>query len=229
MYKLFATLIILFSSEANAQKCNCFKKFGNGEIIDLGSVKKNFTFSNKKNVAVCGDMEVQKGDTIYSEGFLSFCDENKIIEEWGALDPCKIRKINDTIFVETLCWLPIGKNYKTVSVPFYSRKYFFYKDSVYSTNYIINYRKYSKKQILQILQQYKKITKGNSDYTITVANRLFWSCVSGSKKAEELLLSLPIKFKDFDGAYAEDFDDIVGNYKLWKKTNNRKQFFPVIF
>ena len=213
---LFAFLYPIYSP-AIAQKCPCpsDSNFGNQP-----KPLKTFTFSGKQTIGLCGDFEKTKHDTIYSECSLYICGQPKAIGEWGALEPFKIRKQKDTLFVDDLYYLPTGKNLAEVQTTFYIHKFFFKNSQLQEVDFFRKgVRLYNKKEIAQVLNQYKGLSKGNSDHTIEVANRLFWAYVSGSKQAEIYFTKIEEKFGPFDGAIAEEWDDIWATYLLWKKNN----------
>ncbi len=54
-----------------------------------------------------------------------------------------------------------------------------------------------------------------------VANKLFWGYVSGSKKAERLLLKIENKFGPFDGGISEEWKEIISTYEHWKDLNKK--------
>lgn len=138
------------------------------------------------------------------------------------MQTCKVKKVADTIFVDELYGIPIGKDFKEIWLPFYSNKYFFIGSKLKQVKFFrTDIRKYSKKQILQVFQKYKELTKGNYDNIVNVANMLFWAYVSGSKEAEVYLKSFPEKFGPFDGAIAEEWDDISATYELWKTKKSK--------
>jgi len=77
--------------------------------------------------------------------------------------------------------------------------------------------KYSPTQIKIVISQYKKLTKqAGGDSTLVVAHRFFWAYVSGSKEAANHLNTFEKRFGPFDGAIAEEFDDLWAAYKLYK-------------
>ena len=223
MRVLFIHIFLLYIfPPADAQECKCHYNHYDSALLKPRRV---FLFKNNKTIGLYGDQYIEGKDTSYSEFSLCLCDKNEIIFDMiddGTVSYI-IKKIRDTLLIEEMDGLPIGKNFSYVSIPFYFQKFFFHKDTLRDIGYYRNdIKKYSKLQVKQVLQLYKNITRANSDYTIAVANRLFWACVSGSKDAEILFNKIPVKFKGFDGAYAEDMDDITDTYNRWKKRTNKK-------
>ncbi len=212
-------LLLFFSYTVFSQNCHC----PSGQpFCENGTPIKVFLFSNKKSLGICGYLEVKHKDTTYSGIALYKCGENKIIDDWGEIQSCKVRKVADTLLIEELYGLPIGENFNEVSIPFYINKYFFKVNDLQQKGYYRkDIKKYSKAQIRQVLEKYKKLRKENSEHNVAVANMLFWAYVSGSKEAEVYLKSMPEKIGPFDGAIAEEWDDISATYEHWKEKNKR--------
>ncbi len=55
-----------------------------------------------------------------------------------------------------------------------------------------------------------------------VANMLFCAYMSGSKEAENCLLTVTGKFAPFNLAIQQEWDEIFATYKSWKEKNNTK-------
>lgn len=222
--KALLFLFMVCSLSLEAQDCKCVY---NHYDSTLAAPAKVFSFSKNRTIGMYGEYYAEGKDTTYSEIILCLCGQKKIILDRSD-DPTisfKVRKRKDTLWIEEIAGLPIGKDYEIVWKPFYVQKFFFNKEELQHAGY---YRKevkrFTDKQIEEVLKQYKKIKTGNADYTIAVAYRLFWATVSGNKKAEALLSSIPAKFNGLDGAYAQEWHEIMATLNHWKswKTLNKK-------
>ncbi len=210
------SVLLLLPYLVIAQKCNCPSE----GLGNTGKPHSLFSFTNGKKIGLCGYREIKNNDTTYSEFALVQCGQKKPIEEWGAVESCKIKKVNDTLFVKELYGLPIGKDFTVIWMPFYINKFYFTGNTLQKKKfYRKDIKKYSKEQIRQVLTKYEKLTRGNFEHTIDVANMLFWAYVSGNNEAEVYLKTIPKKFGPFDGAIAEEWDDISATYELWKEKN----------
>ena len=220
MKELFI-LIFLLSLSYSVRSQNCYCPTDElGVVNPTGEAVKIFLFSNNIKLGLCGYVEVEKRDTIYSEFNLFECGQKKPIEEWDATESCKIKKIKDTLLIQDLYLLPVGNDFNLIWVPFYIHKFCFKKSVLYEVKYFRkDIKKYSKTQIKKVFEEYKKLSKGNYEHTLEVASMLFWAYVSGSKEAESYLKEVQKKFGPFDGAIAEEWDDVWATYKHWKRVN----------
>jgi hypothetical protein len=215
---LFLVLLMLFCYTGRSQDCHCPT---DGIFGKEGKLFKTFSFRNKKSMGLCGYSSDSKNKhTIYSGMDLVQCDQNKLIQEWDETEQCEVEKIADTVFVKELYGVPIGGNFSEVWIPFYINKFFFNESGLqHITFFRRDVKKYSNAQIAQVFQKYKRLHKENSEEIVAVANMLFWACVSGSKNAEIYLKKFKADFGPFDGAIAEEWDDISATYELWKEKN----------
>lgn len=172
---------------------------------------------------LCGSITVEKKDTTFSEFGLYRCGEAKPLKDWDATQSCKVKVINDTLLVSELYGMPIGKNFKELWLPFYTQKIFVVNGKLKEKEFYRNdIKKYSKEQRAQVIAKYKGLTRGNDEHTVEVANMLFWGNVSGSKQCEVYLNQIDKKFGPFDGAIAEEWEDIRATYEHWKEKNKHR-------
>lgn len=190
----------------------------------MGQSKPNmiYTLSGQHKIGLCGGYEIKGIDTVFSEFCIYECGSDTVVGEWGAVIECKVEMSDDTLIVSELYLLPIGKNFEIISLPFYRHKYFYVEEKlVEHLFYDNNIRKFSKKEIEQAIGKYKKLSKGNFEYTIHVALMLFWSYVSGDKKAELYFNKIEKKYGPFDGYISEWWSEVDITYKHWKELNDK--------
>lgn len=221
---LMILIVIIVSINLKGQTCSCVFKY-----YDSSTFKpvKLFSLNNNNILGLYGEQNIERKDTSYNSVAICFCNKNRIVydmTDFGMIS-FKIKQNQDSLFVEEIVGIPNGENYKFIWQPFYITKLFFVKDSlIEKDSYKKGLRKYSQSQIKEILKQYKKLKKTNCDHILELANRLFWAYISGSKEAEINLKAFPEKFGPFDGACAEEWDDLLGSYMQWKKLEKQGLF-----
>lgn len=184
-----------------------------------------FYLTNGKSIALCGnrDIETVKGKTLYSEFVLSPCGSDKIIKFWGALKLCQITVVKDTLIVQELINLPVGKNMSYLET-IWTVEHIYYDRGIPVTDLCINpqFPKYNESQKNKVLILYKHSPDVNNDNTIEIADKLFISTISGSQQARNYLINFRNKFKTLDGVYLEGYDDLIRMLKLWDSKNRKK-------
>ncbi|WP_276133616.1 hypothetical protein [Polluticoccus soli] len=213
-YRFALLFFILFSGYVRGQQ-NCICP--SGTIIgNVTKPAKTFSF-NGGTIVMCGGYT--ENGNVFSEFLLYDCRTEKIIGEWDATQSCTLVKSNDTLIVSTLRNWPIGKNYEFNTVPFYISKLYYEGNTIKELDYYLsNHRRYSDKEIQRVITNYQNYKPGNnSDTTINFAYLLFWSYVSGSKKAEQYLNTLESRCGPFDGAISEEWNEIIMTYAHYKE------------
>jgi hypothetical protein len=179
-----------------------------------------FHLSNGISIALCGSAvsDIIKGKTLYSEFVLSVCGSNKLIKFWGATDICNIRALKDTLFVETLVNLPVGKAMSYKETIWTTERIYFIKGKL-KRDSVVNFAipKYNPSQISSVLHLYNKTKDQNGAKTGELIDKLFISTISGNNKARGLLINFHKKFTSLDGVYFEQYDDAIRMLKLWDK------------
>jgi len=194
--------------------CNC----PSNTITHNGKPDKIFKFPNGKSLALCGYSEIQNKQKVFSEFVIYNCGQSKAIAQWDATQTCTIQQKNDTLIVQEFYNIANGKDLSLKWKKFYTTKYYWQSSKLKDTSFYNNgLRKYSSIEIKKVLTQFENLKKiYNSENTLLVGQRLFWAYVSGNKKAGQYLEELAEKFGPFDGAVAEEFDDLIATYKHYK-------------
>jgi hypothetical protein len=225
---LFAglTLFIVVCSYAQsyAQTCNCPKSMGNPVEKKADTV---FHLSNGKSIALCGyrDTKVAPGKTFFSEFVLAACGEKKVIKFWDAVLDCQLHVHKDTLIVETLDSLPTGKKmqYKWTV---WTYEQIFFKNGEATKDFRVNRQipKYNEQEIHATLKEYEEAIKvpappdnpnNVNNVNMEIADKLFMSAVSGSKKARLYLKQFKNHFGGLSGEYLEWWVDDMRKLKLW--------------
>ena len=202
-------------SHANIPACNCPKN-----AYSPTKVTAEFNLSDGRKVVLCGnkDTEIIKGETLYSEFVLAVCNESNIIENWGALDLCRVQAVKNSVRVETLINLPVGQNNSYRETVWTVEQIYFLNDKpVKNLSINKNIPRYTTKQINSTLKEFETAPNANTDYTDNLADKLFISAISGSKKARIDLLTFKKKFTTLDGSIAESYDKDLEMLRLWDK------------
>src|ERR1700733_11774476 len=154
-----SVLFLLFSSMVRAQDCYCP---ANGLFSNAGKTIKRFSFGNRESLGLCGYFEVINNDTIYRGITLFQCGHDDPIQDWGEIEECKVTRKADTVFVEELYELPVGKYFSLISESFYIHAFFFDGSEIKENAfYRTDIGKYTPEQIEQVFQIYKTLAKGN--------------------------------------------------------------------
>jgi hypothetical protein len=230
MKAIYLALLLMISCFASAQKsapvCKCPKTFW---VAAGAKPAKIFHFSNNRSIGLYGgaDTEIIKGKTLYSEFVLAACGAKKIIKFWGAMLTCDVKMANDTLYVNTLYPFPIGKAMKPHYIP-WTIELIYFTGSEATRDSLINPNipKYTPAQIARVFSQYQHTPNANNDTTIDLAEKLFISTLSGSKKAKYYLLNFHKKFTTLDGVYQEEYDTIMRMLKLWEKMSVQSRAHP---
>ena len=204
-----------------SSSCNCPT---GQDLAHQGAPDKVFYLSDGKQIGLCGDFEKVDQDTVYSEVILYHCGNEGFFRGWDGIKTCKINQDKDTIVVQQLVALPIGKNMEIVSTSFRIQKYYyrgskFLVRSVYRTDLT----KYTSSQIGEVLDQYSKLTPGDYNAILLVKRRLFWAYISGSAEAGSYLNTFDQKFGPFIQAKSDEFDEVHGLYWFWKMDHSMAQ------
>jgi hypothetical protein len=199
------------TAQINKPDCNCpVKRNISGKADTI------FTFSNQASIGLCGPHS--KNYEVYTDFVLFWCGQTKVISEGSYLHPYEVKMEGDTLVVIQKHDLPIGENLKLKSTPFYIKKYYFNGNTLVDTAYILkDIPKYSTEQIKTVLKQYAGITKNlPATDKVDIANRLILAFASGSKEAENYLITFEKKFGPFDELSGEYFYSIWDTYQLYK-------------
>jgi hypothetical protein len=199
--------------------CNCPKT-----VYAYTKADTVFSLTNGKRIALCGyrDTETIKGKLLFSEFVLSPCGQSHIIKFWGAVETCTLRVVKDTLFVEKLVSLPVGKNMSEQYTVWTVEPIYFVGNRVVHTFKISSHLPtYNPGQIRSVLQAYNHTLNRNTETVTQLAYRLLISAISGSKKAHLYLTTFRQKFTKLDGDYLEEYDEAMRMLKLWNTQHGK--------
>ena len=206
-----------FSQSKNAD-CNCpISKFAETKADTV------FHLSRSKSIVLCGYnvKDIIKGKKLFSEFVLSVCGSDTIIKFWGAVLICDVITSGDTLLVQTIYDLPVGKSMEYRQAVWNTEHIYFKNDKLFRDS-VINrgLPKYTPQQIAAVLDLYQRLPNANNDTTSDLADKLLISTMSGSKKARAYLVNFRQKFTALSGVNWEDYDTKIRMLNAWEKQND---------
>jgi hypothetical protein len=176
-----------------------------------------FTFSPSSRIVLCGFKDTSYGELLYTEFIMAVCGCDYSIAYWNASQFCRLKFKKDTLFVENIKRLPVGpdRSYQNVS---WSRELITFRFERVQRKLEVNknIRRYSKEEIQQTLDEYKKAEPGKRQ---ELMDKLFIAAISGSKSAAKYLREL----KEKDGPLRKElvniYDDLSDMLALWQRQN----------
>lgn len=203
-------------------KCSCPEPYN----YEKKGADKVYQYENGKTIGLCGYSERENSHVVYSEFVLFDCVSNKVLGEWGATQTCFVDFDNDTLVVKELKMLPVGKKFAYSHVPLIITK-IYHRNKGFSkvSSFNKHIPKYSPAQVNKVLEKYKDLNmlqkRGYYDSIIVISDMLLWSYVSGSKIAEKYLNKVEKSVGPFDGAIAEEWNEIWMLYLYYKEKSGQ--------
>ncbi len=209
-------------AQAQQTECNCPKtKFADTKA------KKTFSFSNGKTIALCGHKTTKTKQELYSEFVLSVCGQDSILGFWGATNDYSLKMKSDTLMIEKLRKLPVGKGFAFTTVVWSIEKiYFRNQKAVKRLSVNRQILKYSKEQIAAVLKEFETAKQGLDDNKRIIANKLFIAAISGDKTARAYFGEFKTKFGAIDGALSEEYIELCNMLKQWDKNTSITSIAP---
>ena len=217
----FFLLLLIPSAAFSQQKntgCNCpISKFGGTKADTV------FHLSRNQSIALCGSeaTDIIKGKKLYQEFVLSVCGSHTTIKFWEAVLVCDVKTSGDTLLVQTIYDLPVGKSMEYQQTVWNTEHIYFKQDKLFRDS-VINrgLPKYTPQQIAAVLDLYQRLPNANNDTTSDLADKLLISTMSGSKKARAYLVNFRQKFTALSGVNWEDYDTKIRMLNAWEKQND---------
>ena len=210
---LFISFVHLTYGQSDLKTCTCPK-------TDLADSKADtvFKLSNGKSIALCGYRNEESKPVNFSEFVLAVCGQDQIIDFWGATQTCFVKTKKDTLIVETLVNLPVGKNLSFKQVVWGTDRIYF-KDQTAVKSYSVNKKtpKYNKANILEVLKEFEAAKGSMDEKKMELTNKLFIAALSSSPTALKYFKQMEFKFGELDGAFAEEYHDLTAMLALWDK------------
>lgn len=209
---IFIIMTTVFG-ETKKSLCDCPKTQFTGTKADT-----TFNFSNGKSIALCGFKIPNRTPSAFSEFILAVCGQDTIIDYWSSELNCQLHDIKDTLFVNQLQVLPVGRNFKPQEIVWTTEKIYFSGNKLFR-DLLINREigKYTSDEIQSILNAYETATTGLDDNKMEIATKLFIATISGNNKARQYLKEFKNKFGELDGAFEEEYSNLIAMLELWDK------------
>lgn len=199
--------------QTNKVSCNCPKTQFAGTKPDT-----TFYLSNGKTIVLCGYKNPHTKPTTFSEFILTVCGQDTIIDFWGAVLTCRLKVNKDTLLVDQLEDLPVGKNFKFKEIVWTTEKIYFNGQKI-TRKLGVNrqIRKYNQDEIQSVLKAYETAKPGLEASKMAIANNLFMATISGDNKARQYFKEFKSKFGILGGSFSEEYSDLTAMLKLWDK------------
>jgi hypothetical protein len=175
-----------------------------------------FSFSNGNEIILCGFKEVDNNQSYFSEFILQVCGQDSIVDFWGAVQTCRLSKVQDTLKIVETKNLPTGINRSFVRTDWYIEKISFRQGKlIRSSSVNWNIRKYSRQEIKQTRKEFETAPKTYDEHRMHLAYRLFISTICGDKTSLKYFKDFAKKFGALDGGDLEEYKDLEAMLSLW--------------
>lgn len=166
-------------------------------------------------IALCGYVENKDNEKLYSEFVLAVCGQDNVIDFWDAMTVCRITNNKDTLRIEELKNLPTGEDLKFVLSVWRIEKLYFKAGRVERSSGVNRkIRKYNQTEIKNVLTEYERLNKKLTYDNMDLVYRLFMAAISGDKTARKYLAD-KTRFDTLDGAFQEDYEELMAMLKSW--------------
>ncbi len=218
--KIFITVLLLISTfVSNSQiskKCECLKT-----PFETGKESEVFEFPKGKKIMLCGSINTENGNTNYFEFVLFMCGKKNVIDFWDASKVCEVTKVQDTLFVNQMVDLPVGKNFEMEQTIWKVDKLFFVGDQL-SIKSTVNkdVSTYNDKQIAGLIKTYqstKPVSVSTDDKKIELASKLFMGAISGDENCRKYFKAFKTDYKIVNTPVEEAYNDLMSKLETWDK------------
>ena len=212
---IFVLTILNFISvfgQIQQAMCDCPKTIWAGTKPDT-----IFFLANGKTIVLCGYKNPNIKPTTFSEFILAVCGQDSIIDFWSAVMDCRLKVNKDTLLVEQLKYLPIGKDFKYQETVWTTEKiYFSGQKNVRKLVVNRQINKYNNDQIKSVIKSYETARSGIDESKMEIACLLFIATISGDKISRQYFYEFNRKFI-LDGSFAEEYSNLSKMLNQWDK------------
>jgi hypothetical protein len=117
---LVALLLAVLSALAQPP-CQCPPLKDSSEA----SAETTFVFKNGETVILCGSEDVDTKGSTFSAFALRHCGQDSVLGFWNENKTCRVSLFRDTLSIENLLNLPVGRENSYIPVPLIIDKVFF--------------------------------------------------------------------------------------------------------
>ncbi len=177
-----------------------------------------FTFSNDKQIVVCGYGVDEQQPDVLSEFVLAECGVDTVIDFWGAMTICRLGFKQDTLFVQELYELPTGDDFQLREIV-WTIEEFSYKGGELMRKKRINrdLKLYDNATIENVLHRYKEADNVLNEDKMLLADQLFTAALSAHAKAKSAFLDFRRRFPELSGAYLQQYRILTKMLSAWEK------------
>ena len=226
MQRILSVLIGLLLSvgsvlgQARTAPCNCPKT-----IYSDTKVKAASHLVNGKTIVLCGYKDTETKPVSFVEFVLFVCGQQKIIGFWDAQTQCRLEVNKDTLLVNQITSLPVGKNFAYEATVWKIDKLYFSGNNVLQKQEVNpGFPVYCANRIASVSSAFESANGGLDEAKMTLADELFMATISGSNQARKYLIKFKTKFGMLDGHFVEEYDGLISMLKLWdQKGSLQKQ------
>lgn len=209
---LFLSLILFMNGYViHAQSATC----------DCDGTKPDtiFRLSNNKSFLLCGGHRGvlrMNGNLTFNDFVLNVCGTQQEIDfSEGAL-AYLVRVEKDTLFVEEIGRLPVGKEFQYEETIWQVERFYFQNNKLARTiSPVPGIRKYSAAEIKTVISKYESSPQLSDKESSDLFYRLFVSTISGDVKANKYFFQFQDKFGPLDGVYAEEYNLLCKIMRLY--------------
>lgn len=199
--------------QARPATCNCPKT-----VYADTQAQATFHLANGKTIILCGDKNTRTKPVSFAEFVLFVCGQKKIIGFWESRRTCQLVVSKDTLLVNHIANLPVGKGFAYESTTWVVEKIYFSGIRVMrKVDLNRSYPRYSAAKIATVLKAFERAHSGLDDAKLTLADELFVATLSGSNQARGYLKKFETKFGVLDGYFGEDYYELMSMLQLWDK------------
>jgi len=192
------------------ETCDCFDGLGSSKN-DKPVI--SFKFDNNKSISVCGyyDHELHDEGLIMSEFNIFDCNTGKSFVEYDAMQACRIIEAKDSVTLEELKFLPVGKDWSWDLIQIGEQKIYTNNNeiTISPTKPKLAEITISNQQQLDFISSLKKNVGFGTNWEDDLGRLEVLSLIGNSEAWEILNHYEEFTDQDTDGAIAEQWSDAV--------------------
>jgi hypothetical protein len=169
-----------------------------------------FYFESGRALILCGNKDVDTRGATFSNFAVRVCGQDSVLGFWNENKTCRVSAYRDTLNIETLVNLPVGRDFGYLPVPLVVDKIFFaWNMPKRLTRINPKIRKYKPSECLSIVRKYERTPKPIADDLEDVMNKLFMAAISGDKRAFNLFMDFTKVNPELDADSQEQYNELL--------------------
>ena len=201
-------MILAASFFAYAQApCKCPPAQDSAATASSDSV---FYLESGKSLILCGNKDVDTKGATFSNFAVRACGQDSVLGFWNESKTCRVGVYRDTLNVEYLVNLPVGREFGYLPVPLVIDKIFFSRNAPKRVTRINpKIRKFTQGECLSVVRKYESTPKPITDDLEDAINKLFMASISGNKKAHSLFMDFTKVNPELDADSQEQYNELL--------------------